>query len=478
MGRRARHQAPASGDLVADLTPRQREVLDLIAAGLTNAEIGERLGISLDGAKWHVSEVLSRLQVERREDAAELWRASRSLPGRRRRAGRVRTAVVLRFATGAVAAALAAGLIVLAYLSRADDGDETIPVDTAGPCDAANLVGGFLVLAPGSDPADLPDCVQSGSAVPTSARAYELDMPPGPYNQQPFEEAGYLGQRYLFMRGEVAAGPAFEIYRRTAEQTPPVIRGTAAQAVDYLPGPGVAVSRPGSHGLAWQETADSGQVVAYYLWVTDGLSGLTMRQAASLLVYFDGGEIGRWDPDAGEFVSINRPPWTYRDDASTGIPTGIPSVAQAISAFARGESLNSMADTVLAPCVSSAPTSLIPPLLCGAGQAAGTLIPAYLSGGCPDQLFGFGTSVGLSSEGKAPQPVWLYAVAEVREPEFEGLRYLALFTSGERLFTLALTKTGVAGIAGGGSCPTPDVVRYARTVDSWALPPLFPLPPE
>ena len=57
-----------------DLTPRQREVLDLLARGATNGEIAERLGITLDGAKWHVREILARLDVDSREEAAEWWR--------------------------------------------------------------------------------------------------------------------------------------------------------------------------------------------------------------------------------------------------------------------------------------------------------------------------------------------------------------------------------------------------------------------
>jgi len=57
-----------------ELTERQRQVLRLIAAGKTNAEIGEALSISLDGAKWHVSEILARLDVATREEAAEWWR--------------------------------------------------------------------------------------------------------------------------------------------------------------------------------------------------------------------------------------------------------------------------------------------------------------------------------------------------------------------------------------------------------------------
>lgn len=45
-----------------ELTPRQREVLELVARGKTNPEIAETLGITLDGAKFHVSEILDRLR--------------------------------------------------------------------------------------------------------------------------------------------------------------------------------------------------------------------------------------------------------------------------------------------------------------------------------------------------------------------------------------------------------------------------------
>jgi len=56
-----------------ELTPRQREVIALIAAGRTNPEIADALGISLDGAKWHVREIFLRLEVESREDAVAAW---------------------------------------------------------------------------------------------------------------------------------------------------------------------------------------------------------------------------------------------------------------------------------------------------------------------------------------------------------------------------------------------------------------------
>jgi DNA-binding CsgD family transcriptional regulator len=52
------------------LTRREQEVLGLIRLGLTNEEIAERLGITLDGAKYHVSQILSKLGVATREEAA------------------------------------------------------------------------------------------------------------------------------------------------------------------------------------------------------------------------------------------------------------------------------------------------------------------------------------------------------------------------------------------------------------------------
>ncbi len=73
------HSAPPdhryADDHLAELTDRQRRVLDLIAGGKTNAQIGEALGITLDGAKWNVSEILTRLGFSSREEAAEYWRS-------------------------------------------------------------------------------------------------------------------------------------------------------------------------------------------------------------------------------------------------------------------------------------------------------------------------------------------------------------------------------------------------------------------
>lgn len=55
------------------LTPREYEVLALLRDGLSNREVAERLGISLAGAKFHVSEIIGKLGVASREEAAA-WR--------------------------------------------------------------------------------------------------------------------------------------------------------------------------------------------------------------------------------------------------------------------------------------------------------------------------------------------------------------------------------------------------------------------
>lgn len=51
---------------VASLTPRQREIADLIAGGLTNAEIGARLTITEGTMGNHVEKILRRMGARNR----------------------------------------------------------------------------------------------------------------------------------------------------------------------------------------------------------------------------------------------------------------------------------------------------------------------------------------------------------------------------------------------------------------------------
>ena len=54
------------------LTEREMDVLQLIAQGLSNQQIGEALFIGIKTVKTHVSNVLAKLQVEDRTQAAIL----------------------------------------------------------------------------------------------------------------------------------------------------------------------------------------------------------------------------------------------------------------------------------------------------------------------------------------------------------------------------------------------------------------------
>ena len=54
---------PSPGPEFAELTGRERAVLEQIAGGLTNAEIAERLGISAKTVSNNVSNILSKLQA-------------------------------------------------------------------------------------------------------------------------------------------------------------------------------------------------------------------------------------------------------------------------------------------------------------------------------------------------------------------------------------------------------------------------------
>lgn len=98
------------------LTARQQQVLHLLERGYTNAQIAEELGISLDGAKFHVGEIIGKMQVSTRDEAVGAWRA------RQRRA---LTAVVFTGVRwGAGLAAVAALVVIVVAVRGLSAGDE------------------------------------------------------------------------------------------------------------------------------------------------------------------------------------------------------------------------------------------------------------------------------------------------------------------------------------------------------------------
>jgi DNA-binding NarL/FixJ family response regulator len=79
----ARRPVPGrAGDRLADLTPRETEVLVLVAEGLSNAEISGRLFLSPATTKTHVSRILTKLAArDRAQLVAIAYESGLVVPG-------------------------------------------------------------------------------------------------------------------------------------------------------------------------------------------------------------------------------------------------------------------------------------------------------------------------------------------------------------------------------------------------------------
>lgn len=67
---RVRNPQSAEDPRLARLTPTELRILEMIAEGLTNREIGERIHLAEKTIKNYVSTILSKLQMSRRAEAA------------------------------------------------------------------------------------------------------------------------------------------------------------------------------------------------------------------------------------------------------------------------------------------------------------------------------------------------------------------------------------------------------------------------
>ncbi|MDK1389867.1 response regulator transcription factor [Sinorhizobium sp. 8-89] len=67
--------APESkSDLIADLTPREHEVLRLVASGMSNKQVARKLDLQEKTVKHHMTQIMTKLGVANRTEAAMVLR--------------------------------------------------------------------------------------------------------------------------------------------------------------------------------------------------------------------------------------------------------------------------------------------------------------------------------------------------------------------------------------------------------------------
>jgi DNA-binding NarL/FixJ family response regulator len=63
---------------VEELSPREREILELLAGGFPNKQIADRLGLTDGTVRWHLRHVYHKLHVRSRTEAALKFRSTKS----------------------------------------------------------------------------------------------------------------------------------------------------------------------------------------------------------------------------------------------------------------------------------------------------------------------------------------------------------------------------------------------------------------
>jgi uncharacterized protein YjbI with pentapeptide repeats len=173
-----------------------------MARGCTNGEIAERLGITFNTAKWHVSQVISKLDVRTREEAVAAWRDEQSVGRRFHRA--LAAVGGLGFAKAALAAGgaalVAGGLAVGAVVMAVQGGGE----DPARELQVAAIATATATPSPTPTPTPVPP--RLGSHIPGCPGYMGSVLAPGPEPCPPehyerFADANASGACNLSQRG-------------------------------------------------------------------------------------------------------------------------------------------------------------------------------------------------------------------------------------------------------------------------------------
>jgi len=72
-----RAPSPEKAPSFPDLSDRQKQILSLVAEGLTYKEVGAKVNLAERTIKYHVGEILARLHLKSRAEATRLFRQNR-----------------------------------------------------------------------------------------------------------------------------------------------------------------------------------------------------------------------------------------------------------------------------------------------------------------------------------------------------------------------------------------------------------------
>ena len=74
------HEPPPADKVTAKLSPRERQILELVADGYTSKEVADKLAITKNTIYWYLEEIYKKLHVHSRVQAVNKLRQSQSRP--------------------------------------------------------------------------------------------------------------------------------------------------------------------------------------------------------------------------------------------------------------------------------------------------------------------------------------------------------------------------------------------------------------
>jgi DNA-binding CsgD family transcriptional regulator len=174
------------------LTPREWAVFEHLREGRTNEEIAQRLGITLDGAKYHVSSILSKLGVSSRTEASH-WQPSQPVHAGFR--GWSLFLALGRIAGVAVAASAILGVGALGYgVLISKSGTEAIDHAAASTINVDETLHEKATAAPqesSGTPTATPRPPSGPTAAGQEAALFAIPAPTsGPGGERPAENGG------------------------------------------------------------------------------------------------------------------------------------------------------------------------------------------------------------------------------------------------------------------------------------------------